>query len=61
MHQEALGYLETLSPEEIDAAPERPVSVARPGEARVFENPRAFVLQCVLPNLYFHVTVVYAF
>jgi len=58
--QEVLGYLETLSREEIDAAPEQPVSVAKPGEVRVFENPRSFVLQCVLPNLYFHVTVVYA-
>jgi hypothetical protein len=58
--QDALGYLETISREEVDAAPERPVSVAKPGEVRVFENPRSFVLCSVLPNLYFHVTVVYA-
>ncbi|WP_257455804.1 DUF1993 domain-containing protein [Archangium lipolyticum] len=58
--QEALGYLETISREEVDAGPERPISVAKPGEVRVFENPRSFVLLSVLPNLYFHITVVYA-
>ena len=34
--------------------------MAKPGEVRVFENPRSFVLRSVLPNLYFHITVVYA-
>jgi uncharacterized protein len=58
--QEALVYLETISREEVDAAPERPISVAKPGEVRVFENPQTFVLGFVLPNLYFHITVVYA-
>lgn len=57
--QGALDYLETISQAEIDAAPERPITVARRGDVRVFE-PRAFVLRYVLPNLYFHITVVYA-
>ncbi len=58
--QDAVGYLEKISQAEIDAAPERPISVAKPGEVRVFENPQSFVLRSVLPNLYFHITVVYA-
>ncbi|WNG15923.1 DUF1993 family protein [Cystobacter fuscus] len=58
--QDAVGYLEGISQAEIDAAPEQPISVAKPGEVRVFENPRTFVLRSVLPNLYFHITVVYA-
>ncbi|WNG33828.1 DUF1993 domain-containing protein [Archangium violaceum] len=57
--QGALGYLDTISQTEIDAAPDRPITVARRGDARIFE-PQDFVLRYVLPNLYFHITVVYA-
>ncbi|EAU66797.1 conserved hypothetical protein [Stigmatella aurantiaca DW4/3-1] len=55
---EAVAYLKTISREEVDAAPAS-ITVAKPGEARIFE-PRSFVLDYVLPNLYFHITTVYA-
>jgi uncharacterized protein len=58
--RQTLGYLESITPAEVDAVRDGPLSVAKPGEVRVFANPRVFVLDCVLPNLYFHVTVVYA-
>lgn len=58
--QDALGYVETVSQAEVDAASGRPLTVAKPGEARVFETAEPFVLSYLLPNLYFHITVVYA-
>lgn len=56
--KDAADYLKTLSRQEIEAAPAS-ITVAKPGEARIFET-RPFVLDYVLPNLYFHVTVVYS-
>jgi len=55
---DAIAYLKSFSRDEIDAAPGS-ISVAKPGETRIFET-RAFVLDCVLPNLYFHISIVYA-
>ncbi|AGC47134.1 hypothetical protein MYSTI_05858 [Myxococcus stipitatus DSM 14675] len=56
--EEALVQLRSLSPGEIAAGPTS-ISVAKRGEVRHFET-HSFVLDYVLPNLYFHVTVVYA-
>jgi uncharacterized protein len=56
--KDAIDYLKTFSREEIEAAPAS-ITVAKRGEARVFET-RPFLLDYVLPNLYFHITVVYS-
>lgn len=56
--EEALVQVRSISPEEVEAGPAS-ISVAKRGEVRHFET-RSFVLAYVLPNLYFHVTVVYA-
>ncbi|WP_394834869.1 DUF1993 domain-containing protein [Pendulispora rubella] len=56
--QEGVAYLRTFSPDEINAA-STSITVRKLGEERVFET-RAFVLECVLPNAYFHMGMVYA-
>ncbi|WP_394827269.1 DUF1993 family protein [Pendulispora albinea] len=56
--EEAVVYLKTFSRDAMDAGPES-ITVAKPGEARVFEA-RAFLLDYVLPNLYFHISIAYA-
>jgi uncharacterized protein len=56
--EDATVYLKTISREEIAAAPTS-ITVAKRGEARIFET-RSFLLDYVLPNLYFHITTVYA-
>ncbi|MDC0748977.1 DUF1993 domain-containing protein [Polyangium mundeleinium] len=56
--EDAIAYLKTLSCQEIEAAPAT-ITVAKRGEARIFET-RSFLLDYVLPNLYFHITVVYS-
>ncbi|MCW7537829.1 DUF1993 domain-containing protein [Aquabacterium sp. A7-Y] len=57
--EQALSELKALSPADVETAPDSLVSVAKPGNVRVFEA-RTFVLGYVLPNLYFHLTLVYA-
>ncbi|AKJ29825.1 DUF1993 domain-containing protein [Caldimonas brevitalea] len=57
--QEALAYLATVSASEVDDAAPVSVTVAKAGHVRQFDT-QDFVLAYVLPNLYFHLTVVYA-
>lgn len=54
----AIAYLQTLTRDELAAAPAS-ITVAKPGDVRIFET-RAFVLDYVLPNFYFHISIAYA-
>lgn len=48
-----------LSRSDFEVAPPVSITVAKQDERRIFET-HAFLLDYVLPNLYFHISVVYA-
>lgn len=55
---EVLAYLERLSPEQIDGTEEKPITFKLRGQDVTFTG-RDFLLNFVLPNVYFHITTAY--
>ena len=53
-----LGFLETLSADQIDGGEERSVTLKMRDGERTFTG-QAYLLNFVLPNLYFHITAAY--
>ena len=56
--KKTIAYLETFKPEQIDGTEEREITLTR-GETSVTYLGQAFLLNRVLPNLYFHITTAY--
>lgn len=54
-----IGFLESLSPEQMDGAEDRRIKFILRGREMTFEG-RTFLLDFVLPNVFFHVTTAYA-
>ncbi len=54
----SIAYLNTLTPEQIEGSEHREISLPV-RERTLTMNGRAFLLQFVLPNVYFHVTTAY--
>jgi hypothetical protein len=55
----ALGYLESLTPAQLEGAEDRQVTFMLRGQEMTFEG-RTYLLGFVLPNVFFHVTTAYA-
>ncbi len=56
--QSVLDYLEALSPEQIDGTEDTPITFKLRGQDVTFAG-RDFLLNFVLPNVYFHITTAY--
>jgi len=58
--QTTRDYVNSLAARELDLETQLPISVLKPGEQRSFASAWSFVLDYVLPNLFFHVAMAYA-
>jgi len=56
--QEAIAYLKTFTPDQIDGTESKSISLPIGTETMTFEG-QPFLLYFVLPNVYFHVTTAY--
>jgi len=56
--RKTIAYLETLRPEQFDAAETREIAIQR-GETTLTYTGLDYLLNRVLPNFYFHVTTAY--
>jgi uncharacterized protein len=54
-----IAFVKTLSPKQIDGSEERKVTLKLRGQDTTFLG-QAYLLNFVLPNLYFHITTTYA-
>jgi len=57
--QKTITYLETFTPEQIDGSEEKPITLPIRNETMTFEG-LPFLLNFILPNVYFHITTTYA-
>lgn len=57
--QKTLDYLKGFKPEQIDGTEEKPIALKIGGKDLSF-NGQNYLLHFILPNLYFHITAVYA-
>jgi uncharacterized protein len=55
----ARGVVVALRAEQI-VTEHAPIAVCKPGEARLFATSHSFVVEYVVPNLFFHVAIAYA-
>jgi hypothetical protein len=53
-----IDFLETLRPDQIDGAEERAITFQLRGREVTFDG-QTFLLNFVLPNVYFHITTAY--
>ncbi len=57
--QKTVSYLNTLTPAQIDGSEDKTISFQMRGQTRTFQG-QPFLLNHVIPNLYFHITTTYA-
>jgi len=57
--QKTITYLETFTPEQIDGSEEKPITLPIGNERMTFAG-LPFLLNFILPNVYFHITTTYA-
>ena len=56
--KKTIAYVNTFRPDQIDGTEEREITLTR-GDTVVTYRGQAFLLNRVLPNLYFHITTAY--
>ena len=54
-----IAYVESFTPEQINAGGERSITIPTRGEPLVFKDGGAFLTQFAIPNFFFHVTTAY--
>jgi hypothetical protein len=51
-----IAYVESITPEQINAGGDRSITIPTRGEPHVFENGGEYLTQFAIPNFFFHVT-----
>ena len=57
--KKTIAFLETIKPAQIDGSEEKPINL-KVGPNELAFTGQAYLLQFVIPNLYFHITITYA-